>query len=40
MEVIWCEIVRHVKYLEREWTDGVPLSFRRKMLEELMKKSV
>ena len=29
LEVIWCEIVRHVKYLEREWTDGVPLSFRR-----------
>ncbi|OUO24505.1 hypothetical protein B5F86_15060 [Lachnoclostridium sp. An298] len=26
--VIWCEVMNHVKYLEREWTDDVPLSFR------------
>lgn len=26
--VIWCEVMNHVKCLEREWTDDVPLSFR------------
>lgn len=25
---IWCEAIRHVKRLVREWTDDVPLSFR------------
>ena len=27
LSVIWCEIVRHVKRLVREWTDDVLLSF-------------
>lgn len=26
--VIWCEVMNHVKCLEREWTEEVLLSFR------------
>ena len=26
--MIWCEILNHIKCLEREWTDDVPLSSR------------
>ena len=25
--VIWCEVMIQIKSWEREWTDGVPLSF-------------
>ena len=28
MVVIWYEVMNHVEYFRREWTDDVPLSFR------------
>ena len=27
MDVIWWEVIRHVKYLEKEWTEVVLLLF-------------
>ena len=27
--IIWCEIINHIKRLEREWTNSVSLFFRR-----------